>query len=86
MPRANEKGYLKHGDEVLRHKTPRLEQSKPKAVNFLTWDEFEKLYNYKFSEGEENLELTRDRFCFACVTSLRYSDMVILKTASNPFS
>ena len=78
---ANEKGYLKHGDEVLKHKTPKLEQSKPKAVNFLTWDEFEKLYNYKFSEGEENLELTRDRFCFACVTSLRHSDMVILKKA-----
>lgn len=78
---ANEKGYLKHGDEVLKHKTPKLEQSKPKAVNFLTWDEFEKLYNYKFSEGEENLELTRDRFCFACVTSLRHSDMEILKKA-----
>ena len=78
---ANEKGYLKHGDEVLKHKTPKLEQSKPKAVNFLTWEEFEKLYNYKFSEGEENLELTRDRFCFACVTSLRYSDLVILKKA-----
>lgn len=78
---ANEKGYLKHGDEVLKHKTPKLEQSKPKAVNFLTWEEFEKLYNYKFSEGEENLELVRDRFCFACVTSLRHSDMEILKKA-----
>lgn len=78
---ANEKGYLKHGDEVLKHKTPKLEQSKPKAVNFLTWEEFEKLYTYKFSEGEENLELTRDRFCFACVTSLRHSDMEILKKA-----
>ena len=78
---ANKKGYLKHGDEVLKHKTPKLEQSKPKAVNYLQWEEFEKMYNYKFDEGEEHLELTRDRFCFACVTSLRHSDMEILKKA-----
>ena len=78
---ANKKGYLKHGDEVIQHKTPKLEQSKPKAVNYLQWEEFEKMYNYKFDEGEEYLELTRDRFCFACVTSLRHSDMEILKKA-----
>lgn len=78
---ANEKGYLKHGKEVLKHKTAKLEQSKPKAVNFLKWDEFERLFNYKFEEGEEHLELTRDRFCFACATSLRHSDMEILKKA-----
>lgn len=78
---ANKKGYLKHGDEVIQHKTPKLEQSKPKAVNYLQWEEFEKMYNYKFDEGEEHLELTRDRFCFACVTSLRHSDMEILKKA-----
>ena len=78
---ANERGYLKHGDEVIKHKTPYLEETKPKAVSFLKWEEFEQLYNYKFSEGEEHLELTRDRFCFACVTSLRHSDMEILKKA-----
>ena len=78
---ANDRGYLKHGDEVLKHETPYLEETKPKAVSFLKWEEFEQLYNYKFSEGEEHLELTRDRFCFACVTSLRHSDMEILKKA-----
>ena len=78
---AKERGYLKHGEDVLKHKTPKLEQSKPKAVNYLKWEEFEQMYNYKFSEGEEHLELTRDRFCFACVTSLRHSDMEILKKA-----
>lgn len=78
---ANEKGYLRHGREVLNHKTKKLEQSKPKAVNFLKWEEFEKLFYYEFKEGEEHLELTRDRFCFACVTSLRHSDMEILKKA-----
>lgn len=78
---ANENGYLKHGSEVLEHKTAKLEQSKPKAVNFLKWEEFEKLFNYEFDECEEHLELTRDRFCFACATSLRHSDMEILKKA-----
>jgi hypothetical protein len=39
---ADEKGYLKHGAEVMKHKTAKLEITKPKAINFLTWEEFEK--------------------------------------------
>lgn len=78
---ADARGYLKHGKEVLQHKTPKLEFSKPKAVNYLKWEEFERLYKYEFKEGEEHLELTRDRFCFQCATSLRHSDMEILKKA-----
>lgn len=78
---ADEKGYLKHGEEVLKHKTAKLEQTKPKAVNFLTWEEFEKLYSYEFKKEESHLELTRDRFCFCCATSLRHSDIEILKKA-----
>lgn len=78
---ADEKGYLKHGEVVLKHKTAKLQQTRPKAVNFLTWDEFEKLYSYKFKEEDAHLELTRDRFCFCCATSLRHSDLEILKKA-----
>lgn len=78
---ANARGYLKHGKDVMQHKTFKLEESKPKAVNFLTWKEFEEMYNYKFEEGEEHLELTRDRFCFSCATSLRHSDLEILRKA-----
>lgn len=78
---ADEKGYLKHGAEVVKHKTAKLEITKPKAINYLTWEEFEKLFSYEFKEGEEHLELTRDRFCFCCATSLRHSDMEILKKA-----
>lgn len=78
---ADEKGYLKHGAEVMKHKTAKLEITKPKAINFLTWEEFEKMFTYEFKEGEEHLELTRDRFCFCCATSLRHSDMEILKKA-----
>ena len=78
---AYKKGYLIHGEEVLSHKTVKLEVSKPKAVNFLTWEEFERLFNHEFKAGESHLELTRDRFCFCCATSLRHSDMEILKKA-----
>ena len=74
---ADEKGYLKNGRSVLNHKTPKLKMASPKAVNFLKWDEFMKLYNYEFDELEKHLELTRDRFCF----SLRHSDLEILKKA-----
>lgn len=78
---AYEKGYLKHGADILKHKTAKLEMAKPKAVNYLTWEEFERLFYYEFKPGESHLELTRDRFCFCCSTSLRYSDMEILKKA-----
>ena len=78
---ADEKGYLKNGRSVLNHKTPKLNMASPKAVNFLKWDEFMKLYNYEFDELEKHLELTRDRFCFSCLTSLRHSDLEILKKA-----
>ena len=78
---ADEKGYLKNGRSVLNHKTPKLKMASPKAVNFLKWDEFMKLYNYEFDELEKHLELTRDRFCFSFLTSLRHSDLEILKKA-----
>lgn len=78
---ADERGYLKNGEKILKHKTMRLPQTKPKAVNYLTWEEFEKMYDFEFPEGMEHLELTRDRFCFCCVTSLRYSDLNVLKTS-----
>lgn len=76
---SNKRGYLKHGESIIKHKTPKLELSKPKATNYLTWEEFEEMYNYEFGPGQEHLEITRDRFCFCCATSLRHSDLEILK-------
>jgi len=76
---ANDKGYLKHGNDIIAHKAPKLKVNPPKAVNFLKWDEFKRMYEHKFEPGQENLELTRDRFCFCCATSLRHSDLAILK-------
>ena len=76
---AYNRGYLKHGKDVVSHKTPSLKINPPQAVYFLKWDEFKRLYDYKFEPGQEHLELTRDRFCFCCTTSLRHSDLEILK-------
>ena len=79
---ANDRGYLKHGQEVVNHNTPTLKLAPQKAVIFLKWDEFEKLYNYEFPANKKYLELTRDRFCFCCLTSLRHSDLYILRRAN----
>ena len=79
---ANEHGYLKHGKEVVNHKTPTLKLAPQKAVIYLKWDEFQKLYNYEFPEDKKYLELVRDRFCFCCLTSLRHSDLDILRRAN----
>lgn len=79
---ANDRGYLKHGQEVVNHNTPTLKLAPQKAVIFLKWDEFEKLYNFEFPANKKYLELTRDRFCFCCLTSLRHSDLDILRRAN----
>ncbi len=79
---ADEKGYLKHGKDVINHHTPTLKLAPRKAVIYLFWDEFQKLYNYEFPEEKKYLELTRDRFCFCCLTSLRHSDLDILRRAN----
>jgi integrase len=44
----------------------------------LSSEEFEKLYNMDLS-GNKRLAQTRDVFCFACTTGLRYSDLDQLK-------
>lgn len=79
---AYDRGYLKHGQEVVSHIPPPLKLAPRKAVIYLMWDEFQKLYNYKFPDNMKHLELTRDRFCFCCLTSLRHSDLDILRRAN----
>ena len=49
---ADEKGYLKHGAEVVKYKTNKLEITKPKAINYLTWEEFEKLFCMSSKRGK----------------------------------
>ena len=53
-----------------------------KTVTFLKHKELMDFYNFKFTEDEKNLELTRDMFCFMAFTSLRYSDLENLKKAN----
>ena len=76
---ADEKGYLKYGSDVMKHKIKKLKIAKPTPFNYLTWDEFLQFYNCEFDELEKDLELARDRFCFCCATSLRHSDLALLK-------
>ena len=78
---AYENGYLKYGSDVMKHKVKKLRTAKPTPFNYLTWDEFLLFYNYEFDELEKDLELARDRFCFCCATSLRHSDLALLKKA-----
>ena len=78
---AYDKGYLKYGSDVMGHKIKKLKIAKPTPFNYLTWDEFLLFYNYEFDELEKDLELARDRFCFCCATSLRHSDLALLKKA-----
>ena len=70
------------GKEEVSHRTPALKLAPQKAVIFLKWEEFEKLYHYEFPSDKKYLELTRDRFCFCCLTSLRHSDLDILRRAN----
>ena len=78
---AYEKGYLKYGKDVMEHKVKGLKIPPPTPYNHLDWDEFLLFYNCEFEELEKDLELARDRFCFCCATSLRHSDLVLLKKA-----
>ena len=76
---AYEKGYLKYGKDVMEHKVRGLKIPPPTPYNYLDWDEFLQFYNCEFDELEKDLELARDRFCFCCATSLRHSDLALLK-------
>lgn len=78
---AYEKGYLKYGSDVMAHKVKKLKIAPPTPFNYLDWDEFLLFYNCEFDELEKDLELARDRFCFCCATSLRHSDLALLKKA-----
>lgn len=72
---AEGKGYCKC-EEFLRNKS-RLKTIK-KSIIFLEWEELMALYNFDFGRNK-CYEAVRDCFCFACFTSLRYSDIASLK-------
>ena len=81
------KWFLRWAFKKGRHNNNAFESFKPKLKNtqkkviFLTWDELNKLRDYKISATKQYLERVRDVFLFTCFTGLRYSDVYNLKTS-----
>ena len=57
---------------------PKLKNT-PKKVIFLTWEELNRLKDYKIPPTKQYLERVRDVFLFCCFSGLRYSDVYNLK-------
>jgi integrase len=53
---------------------PKLKNTQKKVI-FLSWDELNKLRNYKIPDNKQHLGRIRDLFLFCCFTGLRYSDL-----------
>ena len=61
--------------------SPRLTVTK-KNVTYLTREELNHFFKFKFPSNLKHLERARDLFCFMAFTSLRYSDLARLKRAN----
>ena len=57
---------------------PKLKDTQKKII-FLTWEELNKLREFKISPTKQALERVRDVFLFQCFTGLRYSDVFNLR-------
>lgn len=51
----------------------------PRTVTFLKYKELMHFFHYEFPKEKEYLSKARDMFCFMAFTSLRYSDLAVLK-------
>lgn len=77
---ATRKGYNKVFDyKQFKLKLKGVAASEKNNTFALTMQEFERLMTMKIER--DSLRLTRDVFCFCCLTSLRYSDVRHLKWA-----
>lgn len=54
-------------------------KSTQKKIIFLTWDELNRLREFKIPSNKQALERVRDVFLFQCFTGLRYSDVFNLR-------
>lgn len=75
---AFKKGH--HNNNAFESFKPKLKNTQKKVI-FLTWDELNKLRDYKIPATKQYLERVRDVFLFTCFTGLRYSDVYNLKTS-----
>ena len=57
---------------------PKLKRTQKKII-FLTWDELNRLREFKIPSNKQALERVRDVFLFQCFTGLRYSDVFNLR-------
>ena len=57
---------------------PKLKSTQKKII-FLTWDELNRLREFKIPFNKQALERVRDVFLFQCFTGLRYSDVFNLR-------
>ena len=57
---------------------PKLKSAQKKII-FLTWDELNRLREFKIPSNKQALERVRDVFLFQCFTGLRYSDVFNLR-------
>ena len=57
---------------------PKLKSTQKKII-FLTWDELNRLREFKIPSNKQALERVRDIFLFQCFTGLRYSDVFNLR-------
>ena len=57
---------------------PKLKDTQKKII-FLTWEELNKLREFKIPPTKQALECVRDVFLFQCFTGLRYSDVFNLR-------
>lgn len=57
---------------------PKLKDTQKKII-FLTWEELNKLREFKIPAGKQALSRVRDVFLFQCFTGLRYSDVFNLR-------
>ncbi len=75
---AFKKGH--HNNNAFELFKPKLKNTQKKVI-FLTWDELNKLRDYKIPATKQYLERVRDVFLFTCFTGLRYSDVYNLRTS-----
>ena len=59
---------------------PKLKDTHKKII-FLTWEELNKLREFKIPPTKQALERVRDVFLFQCFTGLRYSDVFNLRSS-----
>ena len=75
---AFKKGH--HNNNAFESFKPKLKNTQKKVI-FLTWNELNKLRDYKIPATKQYLERVRDVFLFTCFTGLRHSDVYNLKTS-----